>query len=230
MCLSHYTGIPRTPAKAIREIMPRAVPGKRLSEVTPAEFLQLMLRRHCGRAVAEAVLADNYLSDGSSLQEWAYGLARTRFGMNPTDPDRRNELDRPDMTFFREVVDQYGHAFRQHVRESYDVLIHLENQQAIADDGHRPMNEDFRRYCDELLWTTAGELGIRSHRVGGTLEDRVEAVVSLLGLPTVMELGRAVALMRCEYAKLDLRLETERQVAIAGHVHRHSVEKAGNSR
>ena len=57
MALSHYTGIPRTLALTIREIMPEAVPGKRLAEVTPAEFLQLMMRRHVGRAVHEALWA-----------------------------------------------------------------------------------------------------------------------------------------------------------------------------
>ena len=164
MCLSHYTGIPRTLAKAIREIMPDAVPGKRLSEVTPAEFLQLMMRRHCGRAVAEATLGDPYLSDGSSLQEWAYGLARTRFGMNPTDPDRPNQVDWPDMGFFHEVVDQYEHAFKQHVKASYDIMIHLENERPISDDGHRPMNEDFRSYCDEILWNAASDLDIPLYR------------------------------------------------------------------
>ena len=73
MALSHYTGIPRTLAKAIREIMPEALPGKALAEVASAEFLQLMMRRHVGRAVHEALLGDDFLSDGSSLQEWLYG-------------------------------------------------------------------------------------------------------------------------------------------------------------
>ncbi|WP_083304128.1 AAA family ATPase [Brevibacterium sp. HMSC063G07] len=213
MCLSHYTGIPRTLAKAIREIMPDAVPGKRLSEVTPAEFLQLMMRRHCGRAVAEATLGDPYLSDGSSLQEWAYGLARTRFGMNPTDPDRPNQVDWPDMGFFHEVVDQYEHAFKQHVKASYDVMIHLENERPISDDGHRPMNEDFRSYCDEILWDAASDLDIPLHRVSGTLESRVQTIVSLLDLPTVIDLDEAIARMQQEYAAIDQRLETERQQA-----------------
>ncbi len=54
VALSHYTGVPRTLAKTIREILPETFPGKKLAEVTPAEFLQLMLRRHTGRTVAEA--------------------------------------------------------------------------------------------------------------------------------------------------------------------------------
>lgn len=211
MCLAHYTGVPRTLAKAIRELMPDAVPGKRLSEVTPAEFLQLMMRRHCGRAVAEARLGDTYLSDGSSLQEWAYGKARIRYGMNPTDPSRPNELDRPDMKFFEEVVDQYGHAFRQHVGASYDAFVHLTNERPIADDGHRPMNEDFRSYCDELLWSAVETLGLPVFHISGSMEDRVTAIADRFHLPRVMSLDEAMENMRQEYAQIDMRLETERQ-------------------
>lgn len=219
MCLSHYTGIPRTLAKAIREIMPDAVPGKRLSEVTPAEFLQLMMRRHCGRAVAEATIENSsYLSDGSSLQEWAYGLARTKYGMNPTDPERDNRTDWPEMSFFHEVVDQYEHAFKQHVMGSYDVMIHLENERPISDDGHRPMNEQFRNYCDQVLWDAATQLGIPLYRVSGTLESRVEQIVDLLKLPTVTSLDDAVESMQAEYATIDQRLETERQRSVRASV------------
>ncbi|WP_017572106.1 AAA family ATPase [Nocardiopsis halotolerans] len=213
MCLAHYTGIPRTLAKAIREIMPDAVPGKKLAEVTPAEFLQLMMRRHCGRAVAEAELGQHYLSDGSSLQEWAYGHARLRFGMNPTDPDLPNETDRPEMGFFAEVVEQYGHAFRQHVRANYDAMVHLENERPITNDNHRPMNEEFRRYCDSLLRTTVEELGIPLRVISGSLRDRVETIVQTFDLPTVMGLDEAVALMEADYARIDMRLETERQAS-----------------
>lgn len=213
MCLSHYTGIPRTLAKAIREIMPDAVPGKRLSEVTPAEFLQLMMRRHCGRAAAEATLGGSYLSDGSSLQEWAYGRTRTQFGMDPADAGQANQVDWQEMDFFRKVVDQYEHAFKQHVKSSYDVIIHLENERPIADDGHRPMNEEFRRYCDEALWNAASALDIPAYRIYGTFESRVENIVSLLNLPTVMGFDEATTRMQQEYAAIDQRLETERQQA-----------------
>jgi len=46
IALAHYTGTPRTLAKTIREIMPEAVPGKILADVTPAEYLQIAMRRH----------------------------------------------------------------------------------------------------------------------------------------------------------------------------------------
>jgi hypothetical protein len=207
MALSHYTGIPRTLAKAIREIMPDAVPGKKLADVTPAEFVQLMMRRHVGRAVAEAELGDNFVSDGSSLQEWLYGAARVLYGMNPSEPT----VEPPTgMEFFEEVVAQFGFAFKQHVKQTYDAFVHLRHELPITDDGHRPMNEKFRTTIDEMLLSTLDELRIPVHIVSGSFTDRLATIVDLFDLPRVRGLDVAVAMANADYARLDLRLETER--------------------
>lgn len=216
MALAHLTGTPRTLAKTIREILPEAVPGKSLAEVSPAEYLQLALRRHTGRAVAEATLGDDFLSDGSSLQEWIYGAMRVRYGMNPSvtaelDAIHAHELS-DEMRFFGAVIDQYGHAFRQHVVETFDAFVHLDNERPLASDGHRPMNERFRTACDEMLVETVGTLGIPCWNISGTLEERLARIVTLFDLPTVMPLEDAVAKMSDEYAALDTRLERDRQL------------------
>lgn len=219
MALSHYTGIPRTLAKAIREIMPEAVPGKALAEVTPAEFLQLMMRRHCGRAVAEAVLGDSFLSDGSSLQEWLYGAARVMHGMNPNATahlDRVQAADHEaDMVFFEKVVAQFGHAFKQHVQATFDAFVHLKHELPITNDGHRPMNENFRTTIDEMLLTTLEELKIPVHVVSGSFPERLTKIVEIFDLPTVRPLEEAIELANHDYAQIDLRLETERAKAAA---------------
>jgi hypothetical protein len=217
MALSHYTGIPRTLAKAIREIMPEAVPGKTLAQVTPAEFIQLMMRRHVGRAVHEAVLGETFLSDGSSLQEWLYGAARVLHGMNPNaTADPTLTVPSPaEMAFFEQVVAQFGFAFKQHVKNTFDVFVHLRHELPIANDGHRPMNENFRTTIDEMLFTTLIELDVPVHVVGGAFEERLDHIVDLLGLPTVMSRDEAIALAAADYAALDLRLETERARAVA---------------
>lgn len=217
MALSHYTGIPRTLARTIREILPEAVPGKTLAQCTPAEFLQLMVRRHVGRSVHEALLGEEFISDGSSLQEWLYGAARVRHGMNPNatahlDVVERREDD-GDMIFFEKVVDQFGHAFKQHVKNTFDMFVHLRHELPITDDGHRPMNERFRITIDEMLLTTLYELRIPYHVVEGSFSDRLAAITDLCGFPTVMGLDQAVARANDDYAQLDLRLETERAPA-----------------
>jgi hypothetical protein len=214
MALSHYTGIPRTLAKAIREIMPDAVPGKSLAQCTPAEFLQLMMRRHVGRAVHEAILGEDFISDGSSLQEWLYGAARVLHGMNPNgtaELDRLEPADHDaDMAFFEKVVAQFGHAFKQHVKATFDAFVHLRHELPITNDGHRPMNEGFRTTIDRMLLTTLDELEIPVYVVGGSFQERLAKIVDIFDLPTVISMDAAIALANEDYAQLDLRLETER--------------------
>lgn len=217
IALSHYTGIPRTLARTIREIMPEAVPGKALAEVTPAEFLQLMLRRHCSRAVQEALLADSFISDGSSLQEWLYGRARVIHGMNPnttaTNAGGRAAVLTDEMRFFGAVVDQYGYAFKQHVKATYGAFVHLRHELSIADDGHRPMNEAFRTTIDRMLLETLDELEIPCHLVSGSMPERLVAITEIFGFEPVMSVEEAVARANEDYRKQDFRLETERATA-----------------
>lgn len=214
MALSHYTGIPRTLAKTIRELMPDAVPGKTLAQCTPAEFLQLMMRRHVGRAVHEALLGDSFVSDGSSLQEWLYGAARVIHGMNPNEtaalPEGAPPVTSGEMAFFEKAVVQFGHAFRQHVKGTFDAFTHLRHELPIANDGHRPMNERFRMTIDEMLLATLEELEIPVFVVGGTLPARLDAIVDHYGLRRVMSVDDAIDRANQEYRQLDLRLETER--------------------
>lgn len=214
MALSHYTGIPRTLARPIREILPEAVPGKRLAQCSPSEFLHLMMRRHTGRVEHETRLSTGFLSDGSSLQEWLYGAARVMHGM---DPSATAGLDRAEITeygdemrFFEKVVDQFGYAFKQHVKATFDAFVHLRHELPIADDGHRPLNDKFRSTIDDMLLATLDELDIPYHVVGGTLPERLTVIVDRMGLCTVTGVEEAIALAREDYAKLDMRLELER--------------------
>jgi len=214
MALSHYTGIPRTLAKAIREIMPEAVPGKSLAQCTPAEFLQLMMRRHVGRAVHENLLPEGFIADGSSLQEWLYGAARVMHGLNPNTTAHLDDLEKTEhheeMRFFEKVVAQFGHAFKQHVKATFDAFVHLRHELPIADDGHRPMNDRFRSTIDDMLLATLDELQIPYHIVGGTLPERLTVIVDLFGFSPLVDIDDAIALAHEDYAKLDMRLETER--------------------
>lgn len=224
MALSRYTGLPRTLAQSIREILPEAVPGKRLAECTPAEFLQLMMRRHVGRAEQESLLGDGFLSDGSSLQEWIYGAARVHHGMNPNAPaqmeDTRQALGGfqgpAEAQFFDEVVAQFGHAFRQHVTSTFDAFVHLRHELSVANDGHRPMNDRFRATCDEMMLSTVDELQVPYYVVGGSLPERIDTIVDLYDLPVVRQRDEAIALAQKEHAQQDMRSETERRPAAAG--------------
>ncbi|MFJ8859554.1 AAA family ATPase [Streptomyces sp. NPDC102451] len=214
MALSRYAGVPRTLARTIREILPEAVPGKALSEVTPAEFLQLMLRRHTERVAAEALLGEHFISDGSSLQEWLYGAGRVIHGMNPNatagNAGGLAVVQEEEMAFFAKVVDQYALALQQHVKKTYDAYVHLEHELPIAADGHRPMNEGFRATIDTMMLRTLDELEIPYHIVRGTMPERLTHICELFGLEPVMDMDEAIDLARQDYDAQDFRLETER--------------------
>ncbi|MGW0757691.1 AAA family ATPase [Streptomyces sp. NPDC002814] len=219
MALSYYTGVPRSLARTIREIMPEALPGVKLADVTPAQFLQLTMRRHTGRAVQEALLGDHFISDGSSLQEWLYGAARLRYGMNP-NADAGNEggpatATPEEMAFFGKVVEQYGHAFKQHVKATYDAYVHLRHELPIAADGHRPMNNDFRATVDKMLLATLDELEIPCHVVSGSMAERIEAIARIFDWTPVMSTAEAIERARHDYGRQDFRMEHERVPARA---------------
>ncbi|MEU6123009.1 AAA family ATPase [Streptomyces sp. NPDC047123] len=219
MALSHYTGVPRSLARTIREIMPEALPGVKLVDVTPPQFLQLTLRRHTGRAVQEALLGDHFISDGSSLQEWLYGEGRLRHGMNPNatadGASGPSVVSAQEMAFFGKVVEQYGQAFKQHVKATYDAYVHLRHELPIASDGHRPMNNEFRTTIDTMLLATLDELRIPYHVVSGSMAERLETIAGIFGWTPVMSTAEAIELARQEYGRQDFRMEYERIPASA---------------
>lgn len=215
MALSHYTGIPRTLAKTAREILPDAVPGKALAQLTCAEFIQLIVRRHVERAVHEGRMQDGFLADGTSLQEWTFGMARVAYRtMNPAEDARlQDSKARPmtdEMRFFEEVLMQLGHAFKQHVASTFDACVHLRHELPLAHDGHRPMSDAFRATCDEMLLSALNELAIPHHIVGGATAERIDAIVELHGFARVMGKDEAIALAQAEHTEQDMRYETER--------------------
>ncbi|MDJ0382886.1 AAA family ATPase [Streptomyces sp. G-G2] len=216
--LASYTGLAFAPARAIREILPDAVPGKALAEVTPAEYLQLAVRRHVGRVQNEARLGvggAGFVSDGSSLQEWIYAAARVRFGMDPAAPAATAPATAA-MGFFAEAVDQLGHAMRQHVKETYDGFVHLRaTPGAVKRGGHRRMHPEFRAFCDDMLLRALEDLDVTYHVVEGPRPERLEKIADLFGLPVVRPADEAIELATRAYETIDWRLEGERAQSAA---------------
>lgn len=217
MALSRYTGIPRTRAKTMREILPDAAPGKTLEQCTAAELLQMIVICHVDRAVHESRLWDGFVSDGSSLQEWIYGRARVIVGLNPNDSVHLTDAEGVPLTeelrFFEQVIDQLGEALKRHVKATFSAFVHLPNELPLAADGHRPVNERFRSMCDQRLLETLVQLGIPYHVVGGTMSERLERIVDLFHLTPVISTDEAIRLATGEYDLLDVRPETERVTA-----------------
>ncbi|GGX50037.1 AAA family ATPase [Saccharospirillum salsuginis] len=194
--LALITGIPRTQARTMREILPEAVPGKNLEACSSAELIQLGIRRFKERAINEALAGPDFLSDGSSLHEWVYGQARLETGINPALGSVRQELTKlatwPRRRYFAEVLDQFGRVVKQHAQTEYDEFIHLPIEFPLLKDGHRPVSERFRYLSDRLLLRTLVELGIPHRVISGDLETRLEKILAYYPLPRRMPVRQAI--------------------------------------
>ena len=146
LALAFYTGLPRTHAKTMREILPIALPGKRLEDATGPELVQLGIRRLMERAVRESHL-DSFVSDGSSLHEWVYGMVRTELGMNPNqETDKGNIILTDDLKYLREVMKNFGSVAKDYAKETYESFVHLPIEFPLAPEDFRNLST---KTCNE---------------------------------------------------------------------------------
>ncbi|WP_369356806.1 AAA family ATPase [Streptomyces sp. cg2] len=214
MALAHLTGVPRTHAKTMREILPEAVPGKTLEECDAAELVQLVMRRFVQRSVHESHLPGGFISDGSSLHEWTYATVRVTVGINPNESIGLDHVEKTDeIRFYERVVSQLGVALKQYAKETYDAFVHLPIEFPLDPNGHRPVNERFRTLSDELLLAVLqDELKIPVEIIGGTIPERLDGITKHFDLPRVMPIDEAIEAAQKDYAELDVRIETDRTV------------------
>lgn len=203
LALSHFLGMPRTQARTMREILPEAAPGKTLEQVTSEQLVQMIVIRHTERVLHEKLLANEFVSDGCSLQEWIYGSVRVKYGINPNEsaeismqPGSRNT---PEIAYFEKIMEELGKFFKRHVEASFDLFIHLPNELPLAKDGHRPVNEKFRSESDVLLKKTFEEIGMKYHIVGGSLDKRLQEIAAITGITPKMEASKAISMAGDQY-------------------------------
>ncbi len=215
LALSLVTGIGMIHARTMREILPVTFPGKRLEKCSPSEITELIFTRLTERIVAEAQNPDSFVSDGSSIQEWAYCMPRLIHGMNPSEKSYIATLKKyanlPQWRTFRDTMEAYNEMVCRHVKPHYDIFIHLPIEFPLKKDGHRPVNERFRASCDHLLKKTYRELQLPVHQVAGNMRERLESAICYLGLPQVMDVDEAVERAEREVRERfnSIRLETE---------------------
>lgn len=216
MALAHYTGITRSAAKTMRELLPISVPGKTLEQCSGSEILMLITRRNTERAVNESHLGDSFISDGSSIHEWIYGTVRVVVGINPTANTTMENVERTDeIRYFEDVIEKLGVPAKQHAKAGYDAFVRLPIEFPMVADGHRPVNERFRQLADEMIQAEVDKLGIPTFTAGGTVEERLASITDHYNLDTVLSIEEAVARAKEEYALIDTRSELERVPADA---------------
>lgn len=190
------TGIPRTHALTSREILADLVPGKTVQELTAMELVLLGLRRLEERIHNEAAIHGSFISDGSVIHEWVYGEARMRVGINPGAGmllrATKTMLGLPSRRFYQRYMNNYGTIVKNRAKRLYDAYIHLPVEFDMREDGHRPVSEPFRLLSDQLLTDTLDELDIPYQIVGGSVEERVEQILTLHHLPQAVPVDEAI--------------------------------------
>lgn len=203
--LSYLTGIQRTHAATMREILPEVLPGKRLEDCTPFDLYELGIRRLTERVQHESHLQGGYISDGSALHEWVYGRSRMRIGINPNKKKISRIISKvkllPYAIPFKEFNAYYGNMVKAHAKKNYDVFIHLPVEFSITPDSHRPINETFRKLSDEYLMNIIKELQIPHVVVHGTVSQRLDALLKHYNFETQMSVQRAVKLAEIDTEK-----------------------------
>lgn len=211
MAVAHLTGLPRSAALTMRELLPISIPGKTLEQCTPAELIMLIMRRNQERAVNESHLPTGFVSDGSSLHEWAYGTVRVLVGINPNVSVDLESVELTDeMRFYADVLEQMGVPAKQHAKAHYDSFVHLPIEFPLVADGHRPVNERFRTLADELMLKTLQELEIPYHSVGGSVAERLQKILEFYEIKPRLSVDEAIARAQEEYALIDTTPEAQR--------------------
>jgi hypothetical protein len=187
MVLAEVTGFPKTHAKTMREILPSTYPGKKLEQCSPNELIELIMRRNVERITSEKMLGSEFISDGASIQEWAYCFARLKAGFNPNEKRfksiLRKYINYPRWKAFKDVMNSYGNVVKAYAKDHYDLIIHLPIEFPFDPDGHRPINERFRVECDNLLREAYKEIGVPVFEVTGSISERVTSVCKKFKIP-----------------------------------------------
>jgi len=196
VALSLLTGIPRTEARSLREIIRVTMPGRTIEDCSANELAELGLLRFRDRMINESKINGKFFSDGSCLHEWVYGQGRLTMGIAPEENFLKKFLVfARNMRSYRGYVsfmEAYGTVAKRHAKESYDIFIHLPIEFSGNKNEHRAVFEDFRVLTDQLLRDTLDEIQIPYYFVRGNIEERLEQILDLLSLKPRISIADAV--------------------------------------
>ena len=196
LALSYLTGIEMTHSLTMREILPKLFPGKKLEHCNPEEVVELIFQRMIDRVANEIRCSQGFISDGASIQEWAYCKPRLLYGMNPAETKIQDPKILFSLETFGKTIDAYGKMAKQYAKKHYDVFVHLPVEFPLVSDGHRPVSEGFRKCCDELLQQAYSELGVPCIEVHGDIAQRLTDITQKLNIACIMDIHQAVALAK----------------------------------
>ncbi|MCB5180967.1 AAA family ATPase [Streptomyces antimicrobicus] len=188
--LSEVTGLPYTQGTAMRE--PIGGEGKHIWNWTEGELLQLTVKRFAERTLNEAAHPAGFISDGSMIHEWVFAKLRLVTGPTPGTLASVDSRYRSEVTAaYENVADNIGKLAVRHAKTAYDVLFHLPIEFPMSEENP-PINENFRALSDEVLLPALEETGVPVHTVSGTPAMRLEKILKITGLPTVVDIDKAL--------------------------------------
>ncbi|MET3983359.1 AAA family ATPase [Streptomyces sp. PvR034] len=189
--LSEVTGLPYTQGTAMRE--PIGGEGKHIWNWTEGELLQLTVKRYAERTLNEAAHPAGFISDGSIIHEWVFAKLRLVLGPNPGTEQSVDSRFRSEVTAaYEDVADHIGKLAVRHAKTAYDVFYHLPIEFPL-DEDNRPINDIFRKLSDEVLLPALADTGIPIHTITGTPAERLQQIIDISGLPTVVDIEKALA-------------------------------------
>jgi hypothetical protein len=178
VALSYLTGIEMTHALTMREILPSLFPGKKLGHCTAEEIIELIFERMINRIENELKCENSFISDGSSIQEWAYCKPRIWYGMNPAETKILDSKKISELESFRKTIEAYGKVTLEYAKHHYDAFVHLPIEFPLVADRHRPVSESFRKCCDEQLRQAYNKLDTPCFEVRGDLAQRLTSIIN----------------------------------------------------
>ncbi|MER5731131.1 AAA family ATPase [Streptomyces sp. NPDC002138] len=189
--LSEVTGLPCAKGTVMRE--PIGGEGKHTWSWTEGELLQLTVRRHAERTLAEAAHPAGFISDGSIIHDWVFAKLRLIVGPKPGTEQPLDSRFRSEVTAaYEDVADHIGKLAVQHAKTAYDVFFHLPVEFPLDGDD-RPVNDIFRTLSDKILLPAIAETGIPVHTITGTPAERLQRIVEITGLPVAVDIDKALA-------------------------------------
>ncbi len=176
--ISELTRLPGIQPPEAPEIFARLFDGRDINGGSQEEFAQVGFQRFIDRVSSENVhRKTGFVADGTALTEFAYGVARQRFGHGAHGPGTPFASDE-----FRWAVKQLGAVATRHCREAYDSIIHLPVEFGLTGTNSEGIDEPFRREADRVVRQMFDRADIPYTIIGGSPDERVAKVISELGL------------------------------------------------
>ena len=151
------------------------------SQCTPAELVQLTVRRLVERSVEEDRFAGGFVSDGSVLHDWIYAETLLAHGSFPTADATHDDqpLSGTDDFTPLAVLHQLELLGRHELAARYDLWLYLPIEFTLR-DPEPPISESFRAITDTRVRGAATDDGADLHVVRGTPTERLTRALELV--------------------------------------------------